>query len=207
MTVQCPKCGHSGSLPSNAKMRPHKIRCPKCGVKFDTKAPEADPNQLSDIPTELGIEIETAYLGEEEAIEVPSDIGKNLDVAVSDEDEPAVKVDPPTARRDPIYLSPDPWFYGFLEIWGVLYLVAAGFAAAAAFLLCIGSVAGSAEPVSQTLLGLVIVVGPLFIAAFVLVTAAAVIFLIVDLARNVRLTRFHTERTESILRTESGNRR
>jgi ribosomal protein S27E len=69
MTVQCPNCGHSGTLPSNMESGQHKIRCRRCGVKFETQPkaaeqnvdaePEIDLNGLSGLATELGIEPES----------------------------------------------------------------------------------------------------------------------------------------------------
>jgi hypothetical protein len=215
MTVTCPNCGNSGKLPPNVGPGPRKIRCPKCGVRFDATAPEAEPERLSDIAneaeperlsdiaTELGIDSEEV-IEEEEATEIPGG-GGTLSTKVSDQDATSVRTEP-TIGIDPVmHLLPDPWFYGFLEGWGVFYNILAG-------LIFLGLLTGFVVVLAQSskesdvtasiwLIGL-----GLGISALIAITCAAVLFLIVDVARNVRTMRFHAERTESILRSELGKR-
>jgi hypothetical protein len=46
------------------------------------------------------------------------------------------------------------------------------------------------------------VIGVSLLLGIGFITSAAVLFLIVDVARNLRIMRFHAERTDSILRNE-----
>jgi transcription elongation factor Elf1 len=198
MTVQCPNCGHSGTLPSNMESGQHKIRCRRCGVRFETQPkaaeqkvdaePEIDSKGLSELATEMGIEPEF------QSEEVDSAIGLG-DLKIDVSAEMGSLADPP----------PYPWFYGFLEAWGVLYLVAAVLALLAMVLVLAGILVG-ASPVSDSPVSYVVAAIPFVVVAFVLVTCAAVLFLIVDLARNIRLTRFRAERAELLLRTNFRNR-
>jgi hypothetical protein len=205
MTVKCPNYGHSGKLPSNMESGPHKIRCPKCGVRFETQPgevvaeglsdPEIDPNGLSDLAADLGIEPELE--SDEEATELPGVGVGNLKLDVS-HDEIPVQSEP---REE---LPPEPWFYGFLDGWGMFYFCAAGitFVVLVAFVLLM--VTGGASTVGGFPVGFLIV-GAAIIALFgtFLITSAAVIFLVVDQARNIRRLQDRAEQLESILRRES----
>jgi hypothetical protein len=178
----------------------HKIRCRRCGVRFETQPnaaeqkvdaeSEIDPKGLSELATELGIEPEFQSEEEDSAIGVGG-----LKIDVSGSAEMGSLADPP----------PYPWFYGFLEAWGVLYLIAAVLALLAMILVLAGILVG-ASPVSDSPVSYVVAAIPFVVAAFVLVTCAAVLFLIVDLARNIRLTRFRAERAELLLRANFRNR-
>jgi hypothetical protein len=110
----------------------------------------------------LGIDAET------DLDEVATDVGvPKLNVAVSDSDEMP-------ALRTPQALPSEPWFYGVLDAWGALYLVGSLLMVGAAVLL-----------VFYEALNLVGAVA-LGSSGVILLTAAAVIFLVVDQARNVR---------------------
>lgn len=195
MRVQCPNCGHSGTLPPGIASAPHKIHCRRCGVRFDSKPPEVNPTGLSDLATQLGIQPETQS-EEDEAIKIPDDGAGGLNIDVSD-DEPLAESEPP------ITIPPDPWFHGLLRAWGALYLVGAGLALLAMVFALVGILNSPSQSISA--LSYVALL-PFVLGAFVSTTCAAVLFLIVDVAQNVPLMRFHAERTESILRTEARNR-
>jgi transcription elongation factor Elf1 len=108
MMVQCPNCGHSGNLPVNMESGQHKIRCRRCGVKFETQPketdqkvdvdPELDPKGLSDLATELGIEPE--FQSDEEN---SGNGASDLKIDVSDNELPV-----PSEPRST--LPPEPWF-------------------------------------------------------------------------------------------------
>jgi hypothetical protein len=195
MTVQCPNCGHSGTLPSNMESGQHKIRCRRCGVKFESQPkaaeqkvdaePEIDPKGLPGLATELGIEPESQS-EEEDSVTGVGD----LKIDVSDDELPV-----PSERL--ATLPPEPWYYGFLDGWGVFYLYAAGFTFCAA-LLTFALALINARANDGGLSVLVAIVGFVVVALFgtVLVTCAAVIFLIVDQARNVRQLHVRPERLE-----------
>ncbi len=199
MMVRCPNCGHSGKLPSNVQPIPGRIRCPSCGRGFDTQAAMLGQRGLSDAPRDLATGPRPE--SEEEAIEIPDDGLGNLNIDVSEEYELSGETGPP------ISLPPAPWFYGFLDAWGNLYLVAAGLILAAVLIGLLASVLGAIPNVHALglweLLAVALVVAPILIF---LLTCAAVIFLIVDQARNIRRLTLHAERMESILRSESRKR-
>jgi hypothetical protein len=139
---------------------------------------------------------------DEEAIEILDDGLGNLNIDVSDEDELSQESGPL------ITLPPDPWFYGFLDAWGMLYLGTAGLVLAAMLIGLVLSRLG-ATPDGHTF-GLWPLIGVLLIVVLILIfllTCAATMFLIVDQARNIRRLTLHAERMESILRSESRKRR
>ena len=103
---------------------------------------------------------------------------------------------PLTRNRVPSY-PPEPWFYGFLDGWGVFYLCGAAFTFVGLVLVIALIVTGIITNVGG-LPVLFLVVGAAVVAFFgsFLITCAAVIFLIVDQARNIRQLQLLAERTE-----------
>ena len=200
MVVQCPNCGHSGNLSPDMESGPHKIRCRRCGITFATESPVIDQKGLPDATTEVGIA--PLLEPEEEAMEIPDDGVGNLKIEISREDEPSAEIEPS------INLRSDPWFYGFLDAWGKLYLYAAGFLSGVVSLglivVAIGAMPTDRTLPIQYLIAVLIFIVPVVIG---LLTCAAIIFLIVDQARNIRRLNRYAERMESILRSESGRRR
>jgi Zn ribbon nucleic-acid-binding protein len=194
MTVQCPNCGHSGTLPPNMESGQHKVRCRRCGVEFETQPkeadqkvdaePEIDPKGLSELATELGIEPEFQSEEEDSAIGVG-----DLKIDVSDDDLPV-----PTEPR--ATLPPEPWYYGFLHRLGVFYFFAAGVVFIFAFVLFGLSVLRVASDGRQHILYSIIDVAFFVMLGMFLVTSSAAIFLIVDQARNVRRLQFRIEQIE-----------
>jgi hypothetical protein len=185
MMAQCPNCGYSGKLPSSMESGKHKIRCRKCGVSFETQPAEigqkglpdleADPNGLSDLAIDLGVS-PSPEPQEESTVITRIDAG-DLKIDASDDEIPI-------QSQPRAMLPPEPWFYGFLDGWGVFYLCAAAVALFTDFgiILAWGGRAVDWVPVSFLIASIVVVA--LFGA--LLLTFAAVIFLFVDQARNIR---------------------
>jgi hypothetical protein len=197
MMVKCPNCNHYGKLPSSKEDRPRRIRCPKCGVKFETQTaeigqkvladPETKPNGLLDVAIDLGMP--TTPEPDEEPTVIPHfDVG-DLKIADSD-DEISTRTQKSPARSLYAPAIREPWFYGFLDGWGTFYIVIAVliFFLAAAVLIFALTLSGR-DLVSAIGMAL----GISLVATFP-ITCAAVIFLIVDVARNVRELTFITQR-------------
>ncbi len=216
MTIKCPNCGAAGKVPTGSISATRRIRCPKCGVSFDCQSDNIDleelpgivleqPNQFGGGSAVIGVQQSRAMpqvvtgpitTGSTSATDAPDESRAPLDISIPDSDSDS-------DDEDDGDIPPEPWFYGFLSAWGVLYLVAAGLSLAVMALAFIGvlinpMLAVSNSPASYLLVGI-----PFVVVAFVATTCAAAIFLFVDLARNVRRTRFHSERTEALVRNAS----
>lgn len=195
MMVKCPNCGHSGKLPPGMETTQHKIRCRRCGVRFETQAgaaqqnlatePQIEPDKFSELATGLGI-------GPESKSEEHSLIAVG-DLRLDDSDDQLQAV----SERGPT-ISPEPWFYRFLDGWGLCYLYA-GSLTFVALLIAIVVVIGvwsnsTAKDVNGFSISLAI--AGFAVAALLgsfLFTSAAVMFLIVDQARIIRRLEFRTE--------------
>lgn len=198
LMVTCPNCGKSGKLSSKITSGPHRIRCPRCDVRFDTQPSDTGEKDLRDpvvYPTglsELAIDLrmEPELKSEEEATDIPDiDVG-NLKIDDSDYELPA--------HREPrASIPPEPWFYGFLDGWGVFYLFGAVLTFVGLLLVIAFVVTGIITNVGGVPV-LFLVVGAAVVAFFgsFLITCAAVIFLIVDQARNIRQLQLLAERAE-----------
>lgn len=169
MIAKCPACGREGKLPDDVKAIPRLVRCRQCRTRFELRpledevAPAVLDEPLADMTAGLGIDAET------DLDEVAIDVGvPKLNVAVSDSDEMPALQAPPRA------LPSEPWFYGVLDAWGALYLVGSLLMVGAAVLLVVYE---ALNVVGAVTLGS---------SGVILLTAAAVIFLVVDQARNVR---------------------
>jgi hypothetical protein len=168
----------------------HKVRCRRCGVRFETQPkeaahevdvePEIGPNDQSDLSSELDLATQS---GKEPEIrpEQESAIGvDDLKIEVSDHDLPFHREPLPPVRSEP-------WFYGFLDGWGTFYLYAAVITFIVAFAGLVTVIVNAKMELGGV--SVVIIIISLVVAAVFgtfLVTCAAVIFLIVDQARNVR---------------------
>jgi hypothetical protein len=228
MTVKCPNCGASGRVPPRLESGTHNVRCRKCGVRFETEAakvreplipvppeieldeeaPEAEPEGLSDTAGELGIKPEEEDAREVQLTYIPMDGGGYPDVGVSKAIQPPLASAPAVNRPSgpwPHGHEPEPWYYGFLQTWGALHLGAAGLIAIP-FLISLTRVLASPDGVDSRTGSSPLTVITLAAMVVSSVTVAAVLYLIVDVARNIRETRFHAERTESLLRHDSGKR-
>jgi hypothetical protein len=175
-----------------------KIRCPKCGVRFAAQPAdigrkglpdsEADPNGLSDLAIDLGMS-PSAEPQEGSAVIPRINVG-DLKIDASDDEIPA-------QTQPRATLPPEPWFYGFLDGWGMFYMCAAAITfigLCLAVALWITGNSKSGDGLSPMFLFAVVVVVALF--GTFLVTIAAAIFLIVDQARNIRRLQLSAERTE-----------
>jgi hypothetical protein len=214
MTVTCPSCGKSGKLPPSVELGSRKIRCPSCGVRFATESMESDIGARPPVSIVLDFEPESRHpdvvtedmkqwhasvLAKPEAdvghhsgdTRIPHTV-PTVNVNVHDEDDELTTASPSAAD-----LPSDPWFYMVLEAWGVLQLIGAGIALFVMIPVLVELVNNAKSEHAPSLLPL----APPLLVAFVLVSSAAVMFLIVDVARNIRATRFHAERAEALLKT------
>jgi zinc-ribbon domain len=179
MQIVCPHCGAVGNIPDQAQPKP--LRCRKCGAKFQPK-----PFGIAD-----------DFESKDSPIDLPDDINQNLNIVVADDSVELVKPAPLPAR--------EPWFYWFLECWGKFYffiVMLCGFGTICLFVLLV-IVALTTRKDLQTvtsqyfaLSGAYVVIYLFIIIPFVimLLTIAALIFLLVDQARNIRQIRLNSDR-------------
>jgi hypothetical protein len=219
MMVQCPSCGHSGKLPPSMESGQHKIRCRKCGVRFEAQpadssrsdhiTPMVDPEPPPDDGLDLGIELDRESEDEPAESLGTQDFWKRASSRDLESEEKAVEPSAVEAgglnldRSDdelPVQPHPidahaqEPWFYGFLDAWGTFYLYLGAFAFLVTLLALVGVLAGLSSdtpgfPIGTAIVG---ILGVGLLGTF-LITCAAFILLIVDQARNIRCLRVRAE--------------
>jgi hypothetical protein len=184
--VVCPSCSAVGEAP-NRPASPKPLRCRKCGTRFQPKP--ADPIATAGTPA-----VDDGYESQEQPIDVPIEVGENLNIIVAE--EPTGLISAPNSP------SREPWFYWFLEGWGKFYLFAALLSAALMLLMFVYVVlfALATSKDLQTAIpdvfkmtagyALLLV---LFVLPFLLMylTLSALIFILVDQARNIRQIRLN----------------
>ena len=195
MIVTCPSCNYSVTLPPNLECVPSRIKCPTCGVRFAPQAASAqeeslapaEPEAIDLLEVPIGLDI-APEPGEEPT---PAQIDKR-DLKVDDPDDEI----PVRARTFPVptahpLASPEPWFYRFLDGWGVLYLLLALGTFLFAVAVLVYALALGRGPLLPTAIAAVAII---CLAGIGLLTCAAVVFLIVDVARNIRQITLNSER-------------
>jgi hypothetical protein len=198
MTVTCPNCGHSGKLSSNLEQIPRRIKCPRCGGRFEPQpdpaptkssvAIDPDLDGLPDAAIDLDGMAEPEPVDESEPT-APIHVG-NLKIDDSDDEIPARMMPPPAPSRHPLDYH-EPWYYRFLDGWGMLYMsMAILLLVGAAVVFTLAVVYGGGDAHIGVAFALWSALG-----AAGLVTLAAAIFLIVDVARNVRRQTLVIEQT------------
>ena len=109
MVVKCPNCGRSGQLPAGLESGSRKIRCPKCGVKFDPRPAKSLDENLPDpelagrinLGGDLGI---TTALELEELPAITSQVG--LEGLAFDEDDVMIGVTPRNEQNCTLRVGP-----------------------------------------------------------------------------------------------------
>ena len=188
VNVVCPSCGAVGEAP-NRQMSPKPLRCRKCGTRFQPKL--ADHITTPDTPA-----VDDDYESPEQPIDIPIDVGASLNIIVADE--------PPGLINSPNPPSREPWFYWFLEGWGKFYLFVALLSAALMLLMFVYVVLfalatskdlqTAIHDVFKMTAGYALLV-VLFALPFLLMylTLSALIFIVVDQARNIRQIRLNSD--------------
>ena len=167
MVVTCPNCNHSGELPSNVKDVPRRMNCSKCGIEFDLRPDSPDEERLF-----------LAQPEREPKAAARIDAG-NLKIDKSGDQSPLQTMLSPMLDQQPLQ-GEEPWCYRFLAGWGILHIVIAGLMFLSAMIAVLFGIIGR-----RTENGIGIALG-ICLAATVPISFAAVIFLIVDMARNLR---------------------
>jgi predicted RNA-binding Zn-ribbon protein involved in translation (DUF1610 family) len=94
----CPSCGAIGEVPDRlASSKP--LRCRKCGTRFQPKPAGPVPTASSGIGD--------GYEPPEQRIDIPIDVGEDLNIIVAEESSGLISAPNPPPR--------EPWFYWFLD--------------------------------------------------------------------------------------------
>ncbi len=218
MNVQCPHCGHQGSVPEYVSSAPQMIRCPKCKTKFSVKSEVHEQPDLSfpRIKPQDDQVSELLEMAEAEQKRPPSEaevesLGMFGEIASGDDDEPpphsfqsaspkfSHSPDPAPVQRPrllPNAIPDDPWFYGFVDIWANISLalaVIAALACAAGLVSAINLYANNQElsPWPWVCLSSLAV-------GIACMTTSAFTHVLLDLARNIRRLRIHADHDAGI---------
>lgn len=186
IAITCPSCKHSGRVPDTAVGR--KIRCPKCGTPFLIEADGAAPLTPPPAPS----------VPEPPPLPPPQQQPLPSAFDLPPEPEPPATIEPPPPAPAPIDAPPAappavslPWYYDFLETYTRVATIA-GITMACIWLLVyvgvwtMGLVASGGQGI---LIALPMLVVALIVFAAVILgilLAAALIFLLVDMGRNLR---------------------
>jgi hypothetical protein len=191
IAITCPSCKHSGRVPDTALGR--RMKCPKCATPFLVEADGAAPLKPMPTPsvgvpaTEIATEPPPPSLHQQP---LPS----AFDLPAEPPPEPAPAPEAPP-ESEPAETPADssatlPWYYGFLDTYTRVAMVA-GLALATVWLLFyLGlSVLTLVGTQGQVLIVVTMVVAAIVGFAFVvlgILLAGALVLLLVDMARNLR---------------------
>ncbi len=213
MKVRCPNCGHQGKIPDQLSQSGRPIRCPKCKIRFGERAETVakdrhEPDEILSAVGSASYDSRTNSAAESNSIPL-AEAFESLGPVVDEEPEfhlsplpPPLKTtspiladsNPPLAGRadSSAHFSPEPWFYKVIQVWAVLYL------AIGVFVVFLGTVVTtllfywSPDRTSPNPAQLVIFAWLCGIAFFFF-TVSAFIYLLLDLARNIRRLRLHAD--------------
>jgi hypothetical protein len=193
IAITCPACKHSGRVPDAAVGR--KIKCPKCATPFLVEADGAAPIRTS-------IRTPPPQPPAPEPPEPPpppppqqQPLPSAFDLPA--EPEPPAETTAPEPASEPVETAPSsssaslPWFYSFIDTYTRVAMVAGIAVATLALLVHLGlsilALLGSQGP--TVLVAITMVVTALIVFAFTILgilLVAALMFLLLDMAKNLR---------------------
>jgi hypothetical protein len=207
MIIQCPNCGFSGRVPSDAIGSQQHARCPQCRFRFDLASYEPDHGfnagmdlasrgMFSD-PEDRDVFDPASSSYELKAIP-DEDRGQPLTAGTADPRNEASQVPnssavvPAAPAEIPLRglvgqgtsvvetsaaRPEDPWYALVLQVWGAVFLAWAGILMVRSVFLMVSAPADSASRADLI---------PTIVALLLLVPGAAGVFVLVDLGRYIR---------------------
>jgi hypothetical protein len=195
IAITCPSCKHSGRVPDAALGR--KIKCPKCATPFLVEADGAAPIRTS-------LRTPAPRMPDPDPVEPPPPEPpppqqQPLPSAFDLPAEPEPPADPPPLEPAPAAVeepaqglpAPLPWFYGFIDTYTRVAMIAGIAIATLALLVHLGlsilAITGSQGP--SILIAVTMIVTALIAFAFAILgilLVSALIFLALDMAKNLR---------------------
>jgi hypothetical protein len=202
IAITCPSCKHSGRVPDAALGR--KIKCPKCATPFLVEADGAAPIRTSiRTPPPQRPVPEPEPLPPEPPPPPPppppqqQPLPSAFDLPAEPEPEPPAEPPPPEPAAEPLETAPRdgpaplPWFYGFIDTYTRVAMIAGISVATLALIVHLGlsilALFGTNNP--SPLIAATMVLTALIGFAFTILgilLMAALMFLLLDMAKNLR---------------------
>lgn len=195
IAITCPACKHSGRVPDAALGR--KMKCPKCATPFLIEADGAAPVRTS-------IRTPPPHPPEPEPFAPPpppppqqQPLPSAFDLPAEPEPDPAPEPAPPPPAPAPVETMPRglpaslPWFYGFIDTYTRVAMIAGIAVATLVFIVHLGlSILAffgthSPNPIVAVTAILAALIGFAFTILGILLMAA-LMFLLLDMAKNLR---------------------